>query len=121
MRLLPRECPKPILTYCLLTSMTGSLLRPARKRFSLSVPHLRAMTTRKVSALDDIRQVSGTVFAQEQKELRAIQWAGIFGSYARNEQHEDSDIDFLLASKQVHPGMMYTRRDTLWIMHYLKQ
>ena len=46
----------------------------------------------KIYNIDEIKTISTEVF----KKLNAIDKAYLFGSYARNEAKENSDIDFLL-------------------------
>lgn len=48
--------------------------------------------TKKVYTLDEIKQLSSSVF----KQYPMIKEAYLFGSYARDEANEQSDLDFII-------------------------
>ena len=51
-----------------------------------------------VSNVDDLRVASSPVFSKP--DFNDIRWAGVFGSFARGEQTESSDVDVLLLFKK---------------------
>lgn len=50
-----------------------------------------------VSGLDDLRSASASVFRRA--DFRRVSWAGVFGSFAREAQHADSDVDLVVLQR----------------------
>ncbi len=48
--------------------------------------------TEKIYNIDEIRSISKSIFSQYPNIIRAY----LFGSYARNEQTKESDLDFMI-------------------------
>ena len=50
-----------------------------------------------VSDVDDLKRLCAPVF--DDADCQNIQWVGVFGSYARGEQHAGSDVDLIVGFK----------------------
>ena len=74
--------------------------------------------TKKVYTLDEIKQLSSSVF----KQYPMIKEAYLFGSYARDEANEQSDLDFIIVldsydtqSKKFAYGSMVDLEDIFFL------